>query len=1024
MTVLNKIVVRFGPKSLVSKRLWLAVIIPLGMILLAWVTVGDLATHPDNIPGIDTYWHITLIDEATDRFLAGEPMGPISETINAGLPYLYDTGSVYPEFVYWVSILVALASGGAGAAYGLLMFGAIAIAQMAFYYGFRSRLGSPGALIGSFAFAYAPFSLTAVAPEGRYPALLAVSTTPLVLAGVMSLIDRPTRTIWLVTVGAVLLSVAFHPMVFYIAAVPIGLIGFIFSLDLKVGPKRLAFAMSAIVIGVLVAWILLPDGISDMTNIGGQITAVSGDVGGRAAAGTASDIVPFSIRWNSFDTSLRLSNLNYAGLGLVLASLLTLVLVRRRMVVIFGLGTLLAYVLATGSLTPLWDQIPLAARLEPRRFLFPAYLGAGLVIASGVSFWIYQYQLNRTRRNLAIYGSLIVVVCGLLLFDVIPMVRRIAPIDHDQYQEWTSRINESGADIDGRLFWNSGSGFATYYFGGRETGLEVVGRLGTVDANLRSGYEESALSELALFNVRSVMTDEGAFRTLPPALEKYGFHEIGRWATRVLLASEFPGSTFMNQTVDVGLVGSASLPYWSKIFPNSVPISSPVDVRTEVLNSMKIIVLSGYSISDVERNENTLRDFVNRGGILIIEEPNRSGNNLFGISHTLEDVPRNFSVPSEDGTIDVIPFEIGGLTFRGVSYEESGELTVSGTTSDGETVRLVQKSRIGDGAIYWVCCNIGNHIVEANDRALGKIVYEYFESEVGGFRSIWPTEFDATVIRSGPSDFDITYSADENTPLLISLAGLSRRVMELETGEKIDLVPFGPIISTVLPAGSHTVSLSTQSQLVSIPATVIWLFGLGSAGLVLSAGWQPLTRVGGTYAGVVIESTRFMLRSLVRLAVPLWGGVIEFSGGSLNADSPRIAESFDVYINDKGILERYRSSNAELKLASVFVFVKSGKSEQLSFSVGDLRLSDGDGNVFEPFTGTGEKVEQTPEFELLSILGKRQNRLQGEFRLQSGESVSGHVLFEFGGSDHVGYLYIYGDPEKRIEFSKLDDSAI
>jgi hypothetical protein len=139
--------------------------IPFLLILALYFVLGDIVSKPNQLPGTDTYWHVTLIDEAYDRFKGDGQDGPISESINAGLPYLYDTDGTYPQFVYVTSLFVSLLTGNAGVTFGLMMFLASAVAQLSFYFGFRSRFGHVGAAIGAIAYAYAPFTLTNIAPQ-------------------------------------------------------------------------------------------------------------------------------------------------------------------------------------------------------------------------------------------------------------------------------------------------------------------------------------------------------------------------------------------------------------------------------------------------------------------------------------------------------------------------------------------------------------------------------------------------------------------------------------------------------------------------------------------------------------------------------------------------------------------------------------------------------------------------------------------------------------------------------------------
>jgi len=95
--------------------------------------MGDLVRNYSDLPGTDTYWHVTLADEAFDRFTAGQPIGPISESINAGTPYLYDTGGTYPQFTYWALLAVSVVVDSTPRAFAIMMFIAMALAQLSFF---------------------------------------------------------------------------------------------------------------------------------------------------------------------------------------------------------------------------------------------------------------------------------------------------------------------------------------------------------------------------------------------------------------------------------------------------------------------------------------------------------------------------------------------------------------------------------------------------------------------------------------------------------------------------------------------------------------------------------------------------------------------------------------------------------------------------------------------------------------------------------------------------------------------------
>lgn len=994
-------------------RKWLLsnIAIPLVILVVTWMVLGDLMRNPDHLPGTDTYWHVTLIDEAIDRFKAGEPIGPISESINAGQPYLYDTDTTYPQFAYWVSIITGVLAGGAGTAYGFLLFAASLTAQLTFYFGFRSRFGQVGSVIGAMAFAYAPYTMTSVAPQGRFPALLAIATMPAILAGTMSLIDHPSRRIWVLTAVAVAFSAAFHAMVFYIAVIPIAIIGLIYGLTKKVSPARFGLVLSVAIAGVLLAWILLPDAIADPTQGGGvaQVAVTSAGPGVRATTGGDDVILPFSIRWNSFDVSLRPSNENYAGIGIVLAALIALVLGLRKQIVIFAFGAAVAYALATGTLTPLWERVPLAAQLEPRRFLFPAYLSAGLMIAAASGEWLRRIVTGRSIKVVAIYCIPLVAVIWLLAFDAVPMARRIAPKPDDTALEWSTAFKK--ADPDGRLFWNANADFAPYYFIGRETAEGTIGRLGTVDAAIRNGFIDTALAELALYNTRAILTDERAFLELADAAKSAGYEQVGRWKAQVLLTSDAPGSIFMNQTRDVGLIGVAANKYWSRIFPNSASIGNPAEIPWELLSSFKVLVLSAYQISDVEETEKVLLDYVNNGGFVIFGEPNGSGANLFGATSSIADVPRNFTVPGADGPVNVLPFTIGGGRFAGVDYEEIGEIVLAGTTPTGETVPLIQRKKMGQGAIYWVCCNTGNHVVvfPGRDHRLARVVRDYFESEAGEFGDVWPTEFDADVVQTGPSEFQISYTAESAVPVLISLESVHKRSFTLENGEDVEFSSIGRISSVVLPAGSHVATLGTDARPFSLPIVVIWVFGLAVAVAILSVGWQPLARDGAPYFEVALMALR-------RYLSPKWAGGVPIPVGVLMAQMPRIETKYEVLSTDSGTLQKFAPDASDDRLAIVSLEISASEQSTNGFSIDDLRLHTVDGREIKPMSNSGMDAPATIRSRLLSALDRRQPRLEGELALEKGQSISGFVLFSLKGNPEIRSLSTVSNPGERIEF--------
>jgi hypothetical protein len=995
---LNQRLAKISSKRVSFRGKWLLsnLAIPFLLLFALYFVLGDIVGKPHNLPGTDTYWHVALVDEAHDRFAAGDPIGPIAESINAGHPYLYDTDTNYPQFVYLASLVVSVFTGDAGTTFGVMMFLASAVAQLSFYFGFRSRFGHVGAAIGAIGFAYAPFTLTNIVPQGRYPGLLAVSTLPGIMAGLLAIMDQPSRSKWILTTLAVGSSAAFHPMVFYISAIPLAVIAGLYALTNRIAVSRILFSVSATVAGIFVVWIFLPDAVADLTQRGGVagVVASSEGPGVRASSGANSEILPFSIRWNSFDTSLRLTNENYAGIGIVVASVIAGIISKSWQVLVFSVGTLIAYLLTTGSLTPLWDKIPLAAQLEPRRFLFPAYLGAAMVIAAGSGRVITAWYKDRSLKSLSILIIPVIAIVGSIFYDAIPMIRRIAP-ENGYELAWTRALSK--VDVDGRLFWNANRDFSPYYFVGRESDIETVGRNSVVDSSIRDGFTDKALAEIALYSTRAVITDTVAFSGFVAALEENDFERIGKWQTQVMLASEKSSSIFMNQTRDVGMIGAAATRYWSHIFPNSLDIGNPADIPYEYLSSFRAIVLSSYVISNTDETEDVLRTYVENGGSVIFEEPNNAGANLFEAEHTLKDVPRDFIVNGIDGPREIRPFQIGGGRFAGNFYDEMGEITLSGTTLDGEIVPLVKKQKLGLGAMYWVCCNIGFHTIVApgRDHALAEEINKYFVSEIGNLRSVWPTQFKGETVKTGPSTYRLNYTSDSQVPVLVSVRAPDKRILTDESGNIIELTTAGVISAAVLPAGTHVLTLGTVANPINPIVLIVWLMGLISGVVTITLGWKFFSTNGPSIEILALIGLRKYL-------APKWIGTIEMPNGVVRFQTPRLVSAHEEVVSTSGALQIFTPDDEMHQLAVLYVEIANSKPEERVLSISDLRLHTSSGSISRPMEGV-ETVERLSESSWISLLDVRSFHLTDEGSLESVTSISGFIVFTVAkNSDVVG----------------------
>jgi len=269
-----------------------------------------------------------------------------------------------------------------------------------------------------------------------------------------------------------------------------------------------------------------------------------------------------------------------------------------------------------------------------------------------------------------------------------------------------------------------------------------------------------------------------------------------------------------------------------------------LDIPKELLNSFRVIVLSAYRIPDIERADKIFMDYVERGGIVVIEEQNLVNFDLFEVQSVYEDVPNQWIVIDPIGASES-PTELKefGENFRGVRYETDGELVLTGLSPTGEVIPLVQKISVGQGAIYWVCCNVGNHIDGKSDIALATSLQDFFEDEIGGYTSMWPTAFDAEIEQLGPSKYTITYDVEEATPIVFSFDGIDSRVLTQEDGTSVELFRFGQHGrqgAAVLPAGAHTLTFDTEGEIVALPILFVWGIGIIMFGSVVTFGWRSL----------------------------------------------------------------------------------------------------------------------------------------------------------------------------------------
>jgi len=821
----------------------------------------------------------------------------------------------------------------------------------------------------------------------------------LILSAILHVIERPSKRWWLSGFIATALSVAFHPMVFYIAVLGMAAIAVLFVITSRISYKRVVLANAMIILGVFAAWLFLPTQLSSLSfgvSAVGSVAAV-GDAGVRASTGFDSNIVPFSIRWNSFDVGLRPTNENYAGFGIALAALLSPLLVWRKSVVIFTLSAVALNVLATGTLTPFWELLPLSSSLEPRRFLFPGYLAIALALTATLSVLLRQLRLEPSAKVKIRAALGITVISALIVFDVLPMSNLLDPESRAVEKSW---IEPAGEAADGgRMFWNAIKDFAPYYFVGREIGIETTGRYGSVDSATRQGFAETAVQELALLDTRAVLTDSGGFQPLVDEFVAEGFVRKYSRATQQILTSDRPSTRVMQPSREVGLLGVAANEYWSRIIPNSVRVTVNQEVPLAYLDSFSAMVVSGLTVENAAEIESTLIRYVEDGGLVFFGEPNRGDDDWFGVESSEYTVPEVLTIGSGVDAFDTKPFAIGANRFVGTIYENAGETVLQAVDAEGEIVPLIQKRVLGDGAVYWVCCHVGNHTVvnPGEDFALAHALRSYVEEEIGGYGDIWPESFGDMIEAPGPSQINFEYDIDEPQLVVISARPLRQRQVLLDDEIPLKVLNYGNVFAIVVPSGKHRVLVTTDSIPLRTNSLLIWIVGLGITVHLLRVLWSRLSSPPLPSTGVLPALRR-------RIFEPPFAQDFKVGAGVLRVCEPFIGERFDLRSVEGGYW-RVEPAQRANSLAIVLVDLAASGDEQVAFDFDRLKLVDVRNAEFSTVPIDELHTTELLFPNLLHLISTKNPLLRSSLILNGGESVRGYLVFEFATEQEYPFVH-------------------
>jgi len=563
-------------------------------------------------------------------------------------------------------------------------------------------------------------------------------------------------------------------------------------------------------------------------------------------------------------------------------------------------------------------------------------------------------------------------------------------------RSWLEPVQEA-AD-GGRVFWNAIGDFAPYYFLNREIGVETVGRLTDVDLASRQGFPETAIEQIAMYDIRSVLTDSAGFQPLVNRLVAEDFVLSYTRATQMVLVSERPSVRVMQPPRKVALLGKAAELYWSRYIPNSVNIQALDTVPKEYLNSFSAIVISGLSLKDTTHQESILLRYMENGGSVILGEPNRSGDDWFGADSTDRPVPEVLFFGTGDDVVESKRFAIGSDRFVGTFYDDAGETVLHATDEQGEIVPVVQKREIGEGAIYWVCCNVGNHSIvnPGGDFGLVYTLRSFFEDEFDGYRDIWPEKFGDDMEYLGASDFRFSYQSDEPELVVLSTVWLRQRKVLLDDGIELKNYAYGKMTAVVVPAGEHHVLVTTESTVLKLSTFGFWLFSLAVAVIVLRFLWNKLSSPPSS-GGFLPGLRRWVFE-------PPFVREFAISGGTLKVCEPRISNRFDLRTID-GNFWRIEPQHDESSLAVVLIDISASSVDPLEFDFSQLLLLDSTGIEFSAIPSTDLLTSESHFPNLFHLVDLKYSPLREPVSLRAGESVRGYVVFEFNSAAEYPFVH-------------------
>ena len=741
--------------------------------------------------------------------------------------------------------------------------------------------------------------------------------------------------------------------------------------------------------GALVFWILIPTGLTShffsslLGQVGSTVADVGSDIGGRAAEIGVDARPVYAISMDSFNVALRgTAYQNYAGLGLLILTLLIPALQPRRATFAMAGVCLILYVFAFGNAGPFYSALPFIENIQPRRFLHPVYMFQGILVATAFGPWLERIGRIRwhdhlragwtrlsarqpsaphtlPRRRLASYIGPAVAVVGvtatvyLFLFDAVPMRGTLEPWPRDRWRNEAQII--AGLSTGGRLMFLATDHWAPMYYASRLADVETIWWSGEAARVAQWGFPAWTVSIIAGQDVRFAYTNEGIESAMNDELRRQGFYEVARSGTSLLLHNPRPSTPLQRPSRSVLLAGRSAGSYWPMILPQNEGAGGDLAaLDPDYLRHFDAIVIGAYTASDSERAEAILNDFVAAGGIVFVEEGRLDGPDLWNVPSERREVPRNLEVALPSGeTFQLKEFSIDGGPFVGHFYPDGGTPVLEATDLDtGDSVPLIRERRIGEGAVYYVCCSIGNHTYTTKDGAAVDMLRQFVSERVDLPESLWPEPFEAEIATWEDRLIQFSYSSAEETAVVVPLRGDPSWRVTVDGDETHSVEYKGLLVD--LPAGDHTVAFTYHHPVVSGFNMAVNVIGLAALAVALGPLWGFAVAEGQTPQWWAHRGIGWLVArgrtSQEREEAPAPAARV---GVQIRVDTPRITRAVlyagDPYQADAVDYE-IEPESQDAVLAALTVEIENTGDDVLSFDVGEesAQVTTANGSTYRP----------------------------------------------------------------------------